>query len=166
VELCSDSHFDSARSGGICQTISRLVAPHSRSASDHGSNSAPGSNAYTADFGSRWFVEYGASLLHQHGFQFGRDIIFTYGPLGFLVAPTYFGQVPLFRVIWETCGNLALAATLVGIGGGFGWFRFGLYYISLVAALLIAPATSSHFTVPLLVSSGFCRQPPLLSRPQ
>jgi hypothetical protein len=96
-------------------------------------------------------VEYGASLLHQHGFQFGRDIIFTYGPLGFLVAPTYFGQVPLFRVIWETCGNLALAATLVGIGGGFGWFRFGLYYISLVAALLIAPATSSHFTVPLLV---------------
>ena len=88
---------------------------------------------------------------HQQGLEFGRDVIFTYGPLGFLLAPTYFGHVPLIRAIWETFGNLALAATLVGVGGGFAWFRFGLYYISLVAALLIAPAASSHFTVPLLV---------------
>jgi hypothetical protein len=56
---------------------------------------------------------------HQHGFQFGRDIIFTYGPLGFLVAPTYFGQVPLFRLIWEVGANLALAAALVNIGASF-----------------------------------------------
>src|SRR5215469_7324240 len=29
---------------------------------------------------------------HQHGLQFGQDVVFTYGPLGFLVAPYYFGQ--------------------------------------------------------------------------
>jgi hypothetical protein len=88
---------------------------------------------------------------HQRGLEFGSDVIFTYGPLGFLLAPTYFGHVPLVRALWETGGNLALSATLVGIGAGFGWFRFGLYYISLVAAVLIAPASSFDFTVPLLV---------------
>jgi hypothetical protein len=69
----------------------------------------------------------GLLYFHKHGFQFGRDIIFTYGLLGFLVAPTYFGQLSPFRIIWEGVANLGLAAVLVSIGAGFCWTRSILY---------------------------------------
>src|SRR5262249_49751828 len=32
------------------------------------------------------------SYAHQHGLQFGKDIIFTYGPLGFLVSRYFFSH--------------------------------------------------------------------------
>jgi hypothetical protein len=86
---------------------------------------------------------------HQHGFQFGRDIIFTYGPLGFLVAPTYFGQVPLFRLIWEVGANLALAAALVNIGASFFLTRSIFYYISLCLGVLLAPGAALDLSLPL-----------------
>jgi hypothetical protein len=86
---------------------------------------------------------------HQHGFQFGRDIIFTYSPLGFLVAPTYFGQVPLFRLIWEVGANLALAAALVNIGASFFLTRSIFYYISLCLGVLLAPGAALDLSLPL-----------------
>src|SRR3989442_12821114 len=48
---------------------------------------------------------------HRHGLQFGCDIKFTYGPCGFLVSRYYYDGVPLVRILWESEGKFALAAT-------------------------------------------------------
>jgi len=50
---------------------------------------------------------------HQRGLEFGRDVIFTYGPLGFLLAPTYFGHVPLVRALWDLLVIVISRASLV-----------------------------------------------------
>jgi hypothetical protein len=39
----------------------------------------------------------------EHGFQFGRDIIFTYGPLGFLKTTVSQGHLVVFRIVFAFC---------------------------------------------------------------
>lgn len=47
---------------------------------------------------------------YQHGLQFGKDIAFTYGPLGFLLTPYLCPQAQWLRLITD----LGLCATVVG----------------------------------------------------
>jgi hypothetical protein len=49
---------------------------------------------------------------HQHGLQFGPDIIFTYGPLGFLISPYWLASAPWLRVATDIGLAFGVAAGL------------------------------------------------------
>jgi hypothetical protein len=55
------------------------------------------------------------SHAHQHGLQFGKDIVFTYGPLGFLVSRYFFSHAAGIRMATDfaTCFAAALGICLV-----------------------------------------------------
>lgn len=60
---------------------------------------------------------------HQHRMQFGKDIVFTYGPLGFLFTP-YTLQAPRASVAWANtllCFQSMLGLCLVAWRLGWGW---------------------------------------------
>ena len=50
---------------------------------------------------------------HLHGRQFGQDVIFTYGPWGWLTSSYFSPGVPVGKWIWELGGKLLLAAGMV-----------------------------------------------------
>ncbi len=51
---------------------------------------------------------------HTQGWQFGRDVVFTYGPWGFLLGNCHLGhEGALVRLLWEFAGQLGLAVALV-----------------------------------------------------
>ena len=56
------------------------------------------------------------SIIHFSalGLQFGKDVIFTYGPLGHLIAFVYTGELFPERVAWELVSKTAFAAILCG----------------------------------------------------
>lgn len=69
-------------------------------------------------------------LIHAHaqGWQFGRDLIFTWGPWGFLNSVFHFGGVSATpKLIWETAGKLLLAVGLVGLTFRLPWWRQTLF---------------------------------------
>jgi hypothetical protein len=90
---------------------------------------------------------------HRHGLQFGRDVVFTYGPYGFLISRFYYDGVPLVKILWESAGKLALAATLVVMAASTfsSWYRFGLFYFGLVFAAKISSDIVIFLCIPLLV---------------
>jgi hypothetical protein len=99
---------------------------------------------------------------HRHHLQFVPDIAFTYGPLGFLLANFYYDGVCLDKILWETVGRLALAATLIAIAASrFGWIRFSYFYLGLLlAAKIVLVASAKDQAVAGGVSSdlaGFSR---------
>ncbi len=57
-----------------------------------------------ADPDSSWKA--GLVMAHAHGLRFGRDLVFTYGPLGFVGHP----------VLWGTRSLLAIAAAFIAVG--------------------------------------------------
>ena len=89
---------------------------------------------------------------HRHGLQFGHDIAFTYGPYGFLISRFSYNGVPLVKILWESAGKLALAATLVAMAASTfnSWFRFGLFYLGLVFAAKISSDIVIFLCTPLL----------------
>jgi len=54
----------------------------------------------------------GLTYFLEHGYAFGRDIVFTYGPLGFLLGRTYSGDLLWALVGWQLLQG-AVAATLI-----------------------------------------------------
>jgi hypothetical protein len=54
------------------------------------------------------------ALVHfsAQGLQFGKDVVFTYGPLGHLTAFVYTGELFSVRVIWEFVSKTLFAAIL------------------------------------------------------
>lgn len=89
---------------------------------------------------------------HRHGLQFGSDVAFTYGPYGFLTSRWYYDGVPFVKILWESAGKLALAATLVIMAASTfnSWYRFGLFYLGLVFAAQISPDILIFLCIPLL----------------
>jgi hypothetical protein len=88
--------------------------------------------------------------IHRQGLQLGRDVAFTYGPFGFLVSNVYFDRVPLFKILWESAGKFALAATLVSIGAGLRGARFPAYGLALILSALIMPDSAFSYATFLL----------------
>jgi len=70
-------------------------------------------NKPSADLDSSWRMALGQFLLE--GLQFGHDVVFTYGPLGFLMGKTYYGSVPLFNALlaWQLFAALSFAAIIM-----------------------------------------------------
>lgn len=72
----------------------------------------------------RMIISYGV----EHGLQFGRDIAFTYGPMGYLLSYTYAGKLLVSTWVWQIAGNLVIAAGLWRFGTMLTGGRMALYY--------------------------------------
>lgn len=84
------------------------------------------------------------SLAAAHHLQWGRDIVFTYGPLGFLDTDYYWGNFFWPIVIWAGAFALALTTALVPLLGRVpGAIRLGFF------------ATLPLLTVPASFDLGF-----------
>lgn len=78
------------------------------------------------------------------GWQFGRDIVFTYGPLGFLMGNTYSGVVFWPFLAWQAATAAAFTAViyrqglrLTGYGRAFYWGAMILLCIGYTDALIM-----------------------------
>jgi len=79
------------------------------------------------DLDASWRMALGKFFLDD--LQFGRDVVFTYGPLGFLMGKTYSGLLFWTLITWQLCAT-ALIATLIMHWGqrmAAGWPRFFFY---------------------------------------
>ncbi len=78
------------------------------------------------------------------GWQFGRDLVFTYGPLGFLMGNTYSGVTFWPFVLWQAASSLAFALLiyrqglrLTGYARAFYWGTTILLGVGYVDSLLM-----------------------------
>jgi hypothetical protein len=70
---------------------------------------------------------------HAHGMQFGRDLIFTWGPWGFLCSLFHLGELDAAPIlIWQVAGQLAIALALASLTRSLVLWR----RIAFVAAFL------------------------------
>ncbi|MGE3332600.1 MAG: hypothetical protein AB7I36_03080 [Rhodospirillaceae bacterium] len=78
-----------------------------------------------------WFMVIGHAL--THGWQFGRDVIFTYGPLGALAPPAFFPGLFLISIAYWLAFYAALGGALLIL------YRAGhvIWWIPLFAALAL-----------------------------
>ncbi|MEO7415411.1 MAG: hypothetical protein ABIZ81_18865, partial [Opitutaceae bacterium] len=67
----------------------------------------------------------------DHGLQFGKDITFTYGPMGYLLSYTYAGKLLAGNWVWQIAGNLFIAAGLWRFGTMLRGVRMAVYYVFL-----------------------------------
>lgn len=73
-------------------------------------------------------------LLHAriHGWQFGRELVFTWGPWGFLGNHFHLGEAEaVSRLVWETLGKLLVAAGLVALTQRIAAVRQVLFVVGL-----------------------------------
>jgi hypothetical protein len=90
---------------------------------------------------------------HLQDLQFGRDVIFTYGPWGWLLSHYYFPEAIAGKLVWELAGKLLLAAALVALTRQVppirrsvllvaviwfcGWFPDALFMLIITLAVLL-----------------------------
>lgn len=95
-----------------------------------------------------WRMVIGYAL--GHGMQWGTDLVFTYGPLGYLLAATNHGANYGDFLIWQAVSN-AVFATVIWLFGRqyLGWRKvvYYAYFLFLVANYLDA----MHLTMILLL---------------
>lgn len=60
-----------------------------------------------------WQMTLGYAAVHP--LQFGSDLVFTYGPLGYLLGATNIGELHAHHVLWQIFSNALLAGVLVFI---------------------------------------------------
>ncbi len=86
---------------------------------------------------------------HQHGLQFGRDIVFTYGPLGFLTTTSYSDHAASLRLL---AGVVLLLVVSSGVCST-AW-RLGVVWKWLLIAVFVFVAANLHTTVDVLMDIG------------
>jgi hypothetical protein len=103
----------------------------------------------------------GLSLAYLHGLDFGRDIIFTYGPLGFLVYPRlltpWLGLTGLFYI---GAVQFALCATLLSCARRIVPLLGAAVLVYLTARTLLLPPTTMYLPlVAFIWCAGVLRAP-------
>jgi len=72
------------------------------------------------------------SYAHQHDLQFGKDIVFTYGPLGFLVSRYFFAHAAGIRMATDfvTCFSTAVGISLLAwrLSTFWKWLLLALFF--------------------------------------
>lgn len=97
------------------------------------------------DLDPSWRIALG--LFYRQGLQFGTDVVFTYGPLGFLLGKTYSGLFFWSLLAWQVAQSAIIAALLMRLALRLqGYPRiifvsyfvlFGLYYEDLLQQILL-----------------------------
>ncbi|HZR16960.1 MAG TPA: hypothetical protein VFE51_06500 [Verrucomicrobiae bacterium] len=89
---------------------------------------------------------------HQQGLQFGKDIVFTYGPLGYLVAPYCLEPPGTARILFNAalCFHIALGLSLLA------WKLAPLWRYALLG-FFVAETANAEIRADLLLNTGlFC----------
>src|SRR5262249_45116468 len=86
---------------------------------------------------------------HQHGLQFGKDVVFTYGPLGFLATPYATGNSIGLRLLTDVVLSL-----VVGSGLALLAWRLGAAWKFLLLATSIFLLANIPFRTDLLIELG------------
>ncbi len=92
------------------------------------------------------------------GFQWGVDLVFTYGPLGYLLASTNHGEHYNHFLLWQGISNVLFATVILMFGRRFrGWqvVVFYAYFLAFVANYLDA----MHITMVVLLLLTALREP-------
>ena len=96
---------------------------------------------------------------YQHGLQFGRDIVFTYGPLGFLLTPYLCPQAEWFRLITDlvVCSTVVIGVCL------WAWqlprvYRWGVLAVFTFLTANSDPRTELLLYIGLLAWAMLCLQ--------
>lgn len=103
-----------------------------------------------------WRQVLGYAVSHQ--LQHGADIVFTYGPLGYLLPATNSGAQHVHHLVWQLGVN-ALFATVIWLYGRTlrGW-RQVLYYVYFLS-LGLGFGDTVHTTMILLLGLALLREP-------
>jgi len=64
----------------------------------------------------------------NHNLQFGKDIIFTYGPLGYLMGRTYTSIHFTSHILWQFFSAAVFACIIVRTGRNASAVRSFFYY--------------------------------------
>lgn len=91
------------------------------------------------------------------GMQFGRDIVFTYGPLGFLMGNTYDGVHFWELVAWHLVKSAGFAMLIIHVAERLPW---GARWVCFTAFLLFSPPFDDpvYLLLVVLLVSGCMRE--------
>ena len=84
-----------------------------------------------ADLDPSWRMALGYAELHD--FQFGKDLIFTYGPLGYLLPATNIGEHFGHHIAWQLGANAVFALSIFLLGNLLHGWRKVAYYVYFLA---------------------------------
>jgi hypothetical protein len=99
-------------------------------------------------------------LIHAHaaGLQFGRDIVFTWGPWGFLCSLYNVGRLEAVPIlIWQVGGQLAIALALVTLTRRIGPWRRAAFLAALLAFHWLFQDTVYFVLIALIAISALMR---------
>jgi len=96
---------------------------------------------------------------HAHGWQFGRDLIFTWGPWGFLSSHYHLGDTAAVpKLVWETAGRLLLAASLVHLTRTLAAWRQLLFVLGLTLICWLFVDAVFYLAIGLMIAAGLLRR--------
>ncbi|BET69640.1 hypothetical protein ASA1KI_45580 [Opitutales bacterium ASA1] len=78
---------------------------------------------------------------HVHDLQFGREVLFTHGPWGWLSSHFLPEAAQTGKRLWETIGKLLLVGTAVWLTGRLSWPRRIVFFVLLASCGLFFPDT-------------------------
>jgi hypothetical protein len=87
----------------------------------------------------------------QH-MQFGKDIIFTFGPMGYLYSSTYSGYLIESRIIWELLSKALMVILLLFIANRAGWLLGCLFIVNIFLFMPSMNDALSLFTITFLLA--------------
>lgn len=99
----------------------------------------------------------GLYMAIEHGIPFGDDVVFTYGPLGFLVAPVgWFAGLAAIAYLWQAAVHVVLALGLVwALRRTFG---LAVAVIGSFLALALLIAVEAAFAIAAIVAFAALRR--------
>src|SRR5258708_981191 len=86
---------------------------------------------------------------HEHGMQFGTDIVFTYGPLGFLTSRYFFPQDVGLRMVVDVLLSLAVSLGVCLIA-----WRLRLVWSCLLVSVFVFLTANVDPRAELLIYAG------------
>src|SRR2546425_10411134 len=89
------------------------------------------------------------SYAHEHGMQFGTDIVFTYGPLGFLTSRHFFPQTASLRMVVDV-----LLSFGVSLGICLVAWRLKLFWRCLLLSVFVFLTANLDPRADLLIYAG------------
>jgi len=99
-------------------------------------------------------------LIHAHaaGLQFGKDVIYTWGPWGFLCSGYDMGNVEAVPIlIWQTAGQLGMALGMVVLTRGLVFWRRIAFAVLMIAWHWLFLDTIYFILIGLIVIAGLMR---------
>jgi hypothetical protein len=101
-----------------------------------------------------------AMLIHAHAqhLQFGRDIVFTWGPWGFLCSMVHLGSLAAEPIlVWQVAGKLLVAFALVVLTRSLVFWRRMAFAAALLALHWVFQDTVYFVLIALVVVAGLMR---------